>query len=397
MNEAVIVGAVRIPVGIFGGSLRYEKPEDLGAYVIKEAVNRYIPDVNQVERVIMGFTQQTSEAPNAARIALLKAGLPVEVVGSTPHLNCGSGLQAINEMTNAIRVGEVDLGIAGGLESLSRGPFLLRGTMRWGHKIGTTDLIDSLLETGINASTDLYGTINMGVTAENLAKQYNISREEQDEFALRSQKLAGEALKNKVFADQIIPIEVAINRKKVLFDMDEGARPNTTIEDLAKLRPVFVQGGTVTAGNACTMNDGAAAVVLMSKQKADVLGIKPWARIRSQAVVGVHPTIMGIGPAPALRKALERANLSLNDLDLIELNEAFAAQSLACIKELKLDMDKVNVNGGAIALGHPIGATGAILMTRLLYEMRRRKVQFGAVTICIGGGLGIATIVELMN
>ena len=396
MNEVVITGAVRIPVGLFGGAYKMEKPEDLGAKVIKEAVKRYIPDGSRIDRVIMGFTQQTSEAPNAARIALLKAGLPIEVVGTTPHINCGSGLLAINEMTNCIRVGEVDLGIAGGMESLSRGPFLVRGTIRWGHKMGTMEFIDALLETGINASTDLYGSINMGITAENLAKQFNISRREQDEFALRSQKLAGEALKANRFADEIVPYETS-GRKRAIIEKDEGARPETTLEDLAKLPAVFMKGGTVTAGNACTMNDGAAAVVMMSKEKADELGVKPWARVVSHAVAGVHPTVMGIGPVPAMVKALERAKLSLSDLDLVELNEAFAAQAIACIKGLSLDIDKVNVNGGAIALGHPIGATGAILMTRLLYEMKRRKSQFGAVTLCIGGGLGIATIIEMMN
>lgn len=396
MREVVITGAVRLPVGLFGGVYKMEKPDDLGAAVIKAAVSRYISDPNQVDRVIMGFTQQTSEAPNIARIALLKAGLPVEVVGTTPHINCGSGLLAINEMTNAIKVGDMELGIAGGIESLSRGPFLIRGTMRWGHKMGTTELIDALLETGINASTDLYGHINMGITAENLAKQYNISRQEQDEFALRSQKRAGEALKVNRFADEIVPYETT-GKKKVLVEKDEGARPNTTLEELAKLPPVFMKGGSVTAGNSCTMNDGAAAVVLMSKEKADALGIRPWARILSHAVAGVHPTVMGIGPVPALKKALDRTRLNLNDLELIELNEAFAAQALACIKELNLDLNKVNVNGGAIALGHPIGATGAILMTRLLYEMKRRKAQFGAATLCIGGGLGIATIVEMLN
>ena len=321
------------------------------------------------------------------------AGISEDAAAYTVHRQCASGLQAISNGTQQIQTGRVEVVVAGGTESLSHAPYYLKKA-RYGFGAGDGVLVDSLTEAGPGGQpASIYGSVSMGDTAENVAEQFKISREDQDKFAVQSQERCQRALAGGVFKDEIVPVTIKTRKGTIIFDTDEGPRV-TTLEKLATLKPVFKKEGTVTAGNSCGRNDAASAVVLMSADKANELGIKPLARIISDAAVGVPPQIMGIGPVPAVRKALKQAGLTLGDIDLIELNEAFASQSLAVIRELGLDKEKVNVNGGAIGLGHPIGATGARLITTLLYEMRRRKSRYGMVTLCIGGGQGMATIIE---
>jgi acetyl-CoA C-acetyltransferase len=397
MQEVVIVSAVRTAVGKLGGTLKDVQPEELTRIVIEEAVQRAQIEKESIDEVIIGQTKQSADAPNIARVAALMAKIPIEVPAYTVMRQCGSGLQAVNNAAQAIMCGLADIVVAGGTESMSNAPYYLRGA-RYGYRAGNAVLVDSNTESQPRSQPiDQYGSLTMGLTAENLAEKYNISREEQDAFSLTSQERAAAAIQEGKFKDEIIPVYVPQRKSDpIVFDTDEHPR-KTSMEQLAKLQPVFKEGGTVTAGNSSGRNDGAACLVLMSAKEAQRRNIKPMAILRSQAVAGVSPEIMGIGPAPATRKALKLAGLTLDDIGLIELNEAFAAQSLAVIKELGLNQEITNVNGGAIALGHPLGCSGARILTTLLYEMKRRKVKYGLATICIAGGLGLADVVELVD
>ncbi|MBE0228881.1 acetyl-CoA C-acetyltransferase [Thermoanaerobacterium thermosaccharolyticum] len=391
MKEVVIASGVRTAVGKFGGTLLNVPAVDLGAVVIKEALKRANVKPEDVSEVIMGNVLQAGLGQNPARQAEIKAGIPVEVPAMTVNMVCGSGLRAVTLAAQAVMLGDADIVVAGGMENMSRAPYILNDA-RFGYRMNNGQLVDEMVYDGL---TDVFNQYHMGITAENLAEKYGISREEQDEFAYRSQKLAAEAISSGRFEDEIVPVIVPQKKgEPIEFKVDEYVRPNTTIEALAKLKPAFKKDGTVTAGNASGINDAAAAVVVMSKEKADELGIKPLATIKSFGYAGVDPSIMGIGPVYATRKALEKANLTVDDLDLIEANEAFAAQSLAVAKELKFNMDRVNVNGGAIAIGHPIGASGCRILVTLLYEMQKRNSHTGLATLCIGGGMGIAMVVE---
>jgi len=394
VNEVVIVSAVRTAVGRIGGALKDVQPEDLAKVVIAEAIDRAGIEPATIDEVIFGQTKQSADAANLARVAALKAGLPVEVPAYTVMRQCGSGLQAVNNAAQAIMAGQASIVVAGGTESMSNAPYYMRGA-RYGYGSGNAVLVDSNTESQPRSQpVEIYGDLTMGLTAENLADKYGISREEQDIFAQRSQERALDAIKGGRFAGEIIPVEIPQRKAEpTVFAIDEHPR-GTSLERLAKLAPVFKEGGSVTAGNSSGRNDGAACLVVMSAKEAQRRGLQPLAAIRSQAVAGVPPEIMGIGPVPATRKALALAGLTLDDIGLIELNEAFAAQSLAVIRELGLNQDIVNVNGGAIALGHPLGCSGARLLATLLFEMRRRGTRYGLATLCIAGGQGIATIVE---
>lgn len=397
MREVVIVDAVRTPIGRYNGSLRHIRPDDLGAAVIKALVERN-PDVPaaEIEEVVLGNANQAGEDNrNVARMSGLLAGLPVEVAGTTINRLCGSGLDAVNYAARAIIAGEGDIFIAGGTESMTRAPLVMakpekdfpRGNMEMFDTTIGWRFVNSKLK-------DMYGTDSMPETAENVAKKYGISREAQDEFAAQSQLRAQNAVEAGRFENEIVPVVYEDKKgNKTVIDSDEHPRPGTTVEKLAKLKPLF-KDGTVTAGNASGVNDGASALLLMSREKAEQLGLKPLAKYIVSATVGLDPSIMGMGPVYAVQKALKRANLSVEDMELIELNEAFAAQSLGCIQELGLDQSRVNVNGGAIAFGHPLGASGARILTTLLYEMKKRDSKYGLATMCVGVGQGIATIIE---
>jgi 3-oxoadipyl-CoA thiolase len=397
MQDAVILSAVRTPVGRYAGALKDQRPDDLAALVIAEAVRRADVPPDAIEDVILGCANQAGEDNrDVARMALLLAGLPVEVGGQTVNRLCGSGLQAINSAAHAIQAGESDVWVAGGVESMTRAP-LVMGKPESGFPRGEMKLQDTTLGWRfINPRlAALHHPYSMGETAENVAERYDVSRSDQDAFALESNRRALAAIQAGRLRDEIVPVPVAVGKgETALVETDEQPRPDTTLEKLAKLRPVFREGGSVTAGNSSSINDGAAALVLASAERAAALGARPRARIVACAVAGVDPAYMGLGPIPASRKALARAGLSVADLDLVELNEAFAAQSLPCIRELGLDPAKVNVNGGAIALGHPLGCSGARLMTTLLHELERRGGRYGLATMCIGVGQGIATIIE---
>jgi acetyl-CoA C-acetyltransferase len=393
VNEAVIIDSVRTPIGKLGGMLSTVLVDFLAAKVIKETLKRSGVASDLVDEVIMGQAKQSADSSNLGRLALLRAELPVQVPGYTIHRQCGSGLQAINSANMQIKLGLSDVIIAGGAESMSTAPYYIRDA-RYGYRSGNGLLLDPNTESQpYSQPIEKYGNLTMGITAENLAKKYKIDRFEQDEFALRSQELAAKAIQNGFFKDQIVPYEVKQRKETILFEQDEHPR-NTTLEKLSALKPVFQLDGTVTAGNASGRNDAASAILMMNESVAKERGYKPKARIIAQASVGVDPNIMGIGPVYSTQKVLKMSGLSLKDIGLIELNEAFSAQALAVIKELDLNLDTVNVNGGAIALGHPIGATGAILTTKLLHEMERRGEKYGLVTLCIGGGQGISTIFE---
>ena len=393
MNNPVIVESVRTAIGKMGGTLKDEVVDFLGAKVIEEVLTRRNINKSFVDEVIMGQAKQSSDSSNLARLALLRANLPVEVTGYTVHRQCGSGLQAINNADQQIRLGLSEVIVAGGAESMSTAPYYLRNA-RHGYGAGNGMLVDPNTESQPRSQPmEVYGDLTMGMTAENLAEQHNISRMEQDEYAYRSQELAEKAISEGHFKKEIVPYELKTRKGITVFDTDEHPR-KTPIEKLGNLKAVFKEGGSVTAGNASGRNDAASAVLMMSDKKAQEYELTPKARIIAQAVSGVSPEIMGIGPVPSTLKALKIAGLTLNDIGLVELNEAFAAQTLAVIKELNLDINRVNVNGGAIALGHPIGATGSILMTKLLHNMERRGEKYGIVTLCMGGGQGITTIVE---
>ena len=389
MQEAVIVAARRTAVGAFGGSLKDIPAAELGRLVLDELMDGSGVPREAVDEVIFGHGYVHGGGLNSARISSQRAGFPQRTPAFIVIKACGSSLKAIDLAAQSIMSGQADCVVAGGVENMSLVPHLVQH--RWGKRMGDDLMVDALFGDGLICSLE---GVHMGVTAENLAERHGITREEQDAFALESHRRAAEAQREGRFAAEIVPVTVKERRSERSFDQDESVRPEATMEDLRKLRPVFVDGGTVTAGNSCPMNDGAAAVVVASRAKADELGLEPLARVKAFASAGVDPAIMGIGPVPATRKALDRAGLTLKDIDLIELNEAFAAQSLAVMRELELDPDRVNVNGGAIALGHPVGATGAKLTTTLLHEMHRRDVRYGLVTLCMAGGLGIATIYE---
>ncbi|MFS0671061.1 thiolase family protein [Peribacillus frigoritolerans] len=393
MNEAVIIESVRTPIGRLGGSLSTVLVDFLAAKVITEVSNRSGVTPDLVDEVILGQAKQSADSSNLGRLALLRAGLPVQIPGYTIHRQCGSGLQAINSADMQIKLGLSDVIIAGGAESMSTAPYYIRNA-RFGYRSGNGLLLDPNTESQpYSQPIEEYGNLTMGETAENLARKYGIGRGEQDEFALRSQELAKKAIQTGIFKDEIVPYEINNRKESLLFDTDEHPR-HTTLEKLSALKPVFQANGTVTAGNASGRNDAASAILMMNESIARERGFKPKARIVAQASIGVSPEIMGIGPVYSTKKVLNMSGLRLEDIGLIELNEAFSAQALAVIKELNLNIEKVNVNGGAIALGHPIGATGAILTTKLLHEMERRGEKYGLVTLCIGGGQGISTIFE---
>ncbi|MDW7684378.1 MAG: acetyl-CoA C-acetyltransferase [Bacillota bacterium] len=391
MRNAVVVGAVRTPVGSFGGSLKDVAAVDLGALVIREALRRAGVSGDQVDEVIMGNVLQAGLGQNPARQAALRAGLPVDVPALTINKVCGSGLKAMNLAASAVMLGDADIVVAGGMENMSQAPYLTAGA-RWGLRMGNATLVDSMLTDGLMCA---FNDIHMGITAENIAADFCISREEQDELAAESQRRAVAAIEAGRFKDEIIPVEIPQRKgDPVIFDTDEFPKKGSNAEVLAKLRPAFKKDGTVTAGNASGINDGAAAVVVMSESKAKELGLTPLATIASYASAGVEPRIMGTGPIAATKKALAKANLSMGDLELIEANEAFASQALSVAKTLEFDMERVNVNGGAIAIGHPIGASGARIFVTLLFEMQKRDAKVGLATLCIGGGQGVATIVR---
>lgn len=391
MREVVIVSAVRTPVGAFGGSFKDLSAVQLGTIVAKEALKRANVDPTIVDEVIFGNVLQAGLGQNVARQVSVHAGIPVGVPSFTVNKVCGSGLKTVALAAQAIMAGEADIILAGGTENMSQAPYLLKSA-RWGQRMGDGTIEDYMVKDGL---WDIFNDTHMGVTAENIAEKYSFTREEQDNIALISQNRAEEAIKSDRFKDEIVAVEVPQRRKDpIVVDTDEFPRFGTTIEALAKLRPAFKKDGTVTAGNASGINDGAAAFIIMSKEKADELGLTPLATIASYASAGVDPSLMGTGPIPATKKALAKINMTVEDLDLVEANEAFAAQALSVIKDLNLDTDKTNVNGGAIALGHPIGASGARILVSLLYEMGKRDAKNGLATLCIGGGQGIAMIVK---
>ncbi|MEP9405496.1 thiolase family protein [Peribacillus frigoritolerans] len=393
MSNVVIIDSVRTAIGKLGGALENVPADFLAAAVLDEVIKRADIPKESIDEVIMGQAKQSSDASNLARVASLRAGYPVEVPGYTVHRQCGSGIQAINSASQQIQSGLGDVVIAGGAESMSTAPYYMRN-IRFGLKSGNGQLLDPNTESQPGSQpVEDYGMLTMGMTAENLAEKYSISRTEQDEFALRSQENARRAISAEIFSKEIVPYQIKTKKGVIEFNVDEHPR-ETSLEKLASLKPVFKKNGTVTAGNSSGRNDGASALILMSEEAAKRHGKKPKARVIAQAAAGVSPNYMGLGPVNSTLKALQIAGLKLNDIDLIELNEAFSAQALAVIKELKLDMNKVNPNGGAIAMGHPIGATGAILATKLIHELERTGKRYGLVTLCIAGGLGISTIIE---
>jgi acetyl-CoA C-acetyltransferase len=393
MRKVVIVDGIRTAIGRMGGALKDINVEFLSEKVLRKVLEKTGIEGKEIDQVVWGHAKQSSDNPNLARLAALTAGLPIEVAGYTVHRQCASGLQAINCAAQEIMCGFAEIILAGGGESMSTAPYYLRKA-RYGYEAGNAELVDPNTESQPRAQPiEVYGQLTMGMTAENLAEQYKISRQEQDEFALASQEKAAAAIIDGKFHAEIVPYEIKKRKETIIFDTDEHPRL-TSLGKLAELIPAFKSGGTVTAGNSSGRNDGASAVVIMSEEEAIKRGLKPRLRIIAQASAGVSPEIMGIGPVPSTLKALKQAGLTLNDIDLFELNEAFAAQSIAVVKELNINMKKLNVNGGAIALGHPIGGTGAILMTKLMYEMERRGSRYGLVTLCIGGGQGLTTIVE---
>ncbi|MBI4321841.1 MAG: thiolase family protein [Chloroflexi bacterium] len=397
MREAVIVDAVRTPIGRYGGALKSVRPDDLAAFIITKLLERTPVNHEDIEDVMLGCTNQAGEDNrNVARMAVLLAGLPVTVPGVTLNRLCASSLQAVNGAAQAIQTGNGDIIIAGGVESMTRSPFVMQKP-EVEYPRGEITMYDTTIGWRMTnpKMVDKYPPLGMGETAELVAEKHGVSREEQDEFALLSQQKTAAAMREGRFDAEMVPVPIPQRKgEPKLFAVDEHPRPETTLEGLRALRPAFKRDGTVTAGNSSGINDGAAAVLMMSGQKAAELGLKPMARVIATAVAGVHPSYMGMGPIPATRKALQRAGLSLGEIGVIELNEAFASQSLACIRELGMEISKVNPNGGAIALGHPLGCTGARIVTTLVHEMARREASYGLATMCVGVGQGVATIVE---
>jgi acetyl-CoA C-acetyltransferase len=390
MRDVVIVGAARTPIGSFNGALSGVSAVDLGATVIKEAINRAGITPDMVDETILGCILQAGQGQGVARQAAVKAGIPVEKPAMTINMICGSGLKSVQLAAQSIISGENEIVVAGGTENMSQAPYLLKNA-RTGYRMGHGEIVDAMIH---DALTDAFHNYPMGITAENLAEKYGISREEQDQFAVGSQNKAEAAMKEGKFKDEIVPVVVSSKKGDVIVDTDEYPRAGATLDGMAKLRPSFKKDGTVTAGNASGINDGAAALVIMSADRAKELGLEVLGKIVGYGSAGVDPSLMGIGPVPAVKKALERAKLEIKDMDLIEANEAFAVQSLCVARELQFDMEKVNVNGGAIALGHPVGASGARILTTLLYEMKKRDAKHGLATLCIGGGMGTAVVIE---
>lgn len=391
MKEIVIASAVRTAVGTFGGSLKNIAPADLGATVIKEALNRAKVSPEKVDEVLFGSVLQAGYGQGVARQSAMKAGLPKEVPAVTVNMICGSGLKTVSMACQAIIAGDAEIIVAGGTENMSMTPYLLKSA-RWGQRMGDGQMYDPMVKDGL---WDVFNDYHMGITAENIAEQWSITREELDAFSVQSQNRAEAARDAGKFKDEIVPVMIPQRKgDPIAFDTDEFIRDGATIESLAKLRPAFKKDGVVTAATSSGINDGAAALVIMSKEKADELGIEPLATIVSHASAGVDPSIMGIGPVPASKKALKKAGLEVKDLELVEANEAFAAQSIAVVKDLGLNTDIVNVNGGAIAIGHPIGASGARILVTLLHEMKKRDAKLGLATLCIGGGMGEALIAK---
>ena len=389
-KKIVLAGACRTAIGTMGGELSTVPAPELGAIVIKEALKRAGVAPEAVDQVYMGCVIQAGQGQNVARQATLKAGLPIEVPAVTINVVCGSGLEAVNMAAEMILSGDADIVVAGGMENMSMAPYaMMKG--RYGYRMGNATLVDTMVN---DALWDAFNNYHMGITAENICDQWGITREELDEFAAASQQKACAAIEAGRFKDEIVPIEVKKKKETVIVDTDEGPRPGSTVEVLGKLRPAFKKDGRVTAGNASSINDGAAAVVVMSEEKAKELGVKPMATWVAGALGGVDPKIMGIGPVAATRKVLKRTGMEIKDFDIIEANEAFAAQSVAVGKELGFDLNKLNPNGGAIALGHPVGASGCRILVTLLHEMEKADAKKGLATLCIGGGMGCATIVE---
>jgi acetyl-CoA C-acetyltransferase len=389
-REVVVLSGVRTAIGDYGGSLKDVPPSDLAARVIREAVARAKIAPDEVGHVVLGNVIHTEPKDMyISRVAAINGGLPKETPALTLNRLCGSGLQAIVSAAQVIKLGDADVAVGGGAESMSRGAYVLP-TERWGARMGNAEVMDMM----VGALTDPFDSVHMGITAENVAAKWSISRQQQDELAVESNKRAINAMEKGWFKEQILPIELKGRKGPVIVDTDEHPRADASMDGLAKLRTVFQKDGTVTAGNASSINDGASAVVLMERKAAERKGLKPMARLVAYAHAGVDPKFMGIGPVPAVKKVLERAGLRVQDLDVIESNEAFAAQACAVAKDLGFDLKKVNPNGGAIALGHPIGATGSILTVKVIYELQRTGGRYGLVTMCIGGGQGIAAVFE---
>ena len=390
-KKVVLAGACRTAIGKMGGALSNTPAADLGSIVIKEALNRAGVKPEQVDEVLMGCVIQAAQGQNVARQASIKAGLPIEVPAVTLNVVCGSGLNCVNQAAAMIMAGQADIVVAGGMENMSMAPYAMTKA-RFGYRMNNATIVDTMVN---DALTDAFNHYHMMITAENICDRWNLTREELDEFSANSQQKAEKAMAEHKFDDEIVPVPVKVKKEIVEFKVDEGPRPGTTAESLAKLRCCSgKEGGMVTAGNASGINDGAAAIVVMSEEKAKELGVTPMATWVQGALAGVEPGIMGIGPVAATRKVMERTGLTVDDMDLIEANEAFAAQSVAVARELGFDMSKVNVNGGAVALGHPVGASGCRILVTLLHEMQKRDAKKGLATLCIGGGMGCATIVE---
>lgn len=390
-KKVVLAGACRTAIGKMGGALSNTPAAELGAIVIKEALNRAGVKPEQVDEVLMGCVIQAAQGQNVARQASIKAGLPIEVPAVTLNVVCGSGLNCVNQAAAMIMAGQADIVVAGGMENMSMAPYAMTKA-RFGYRMNNATIVDTMVN---DALTDAFNHYHMMITAENICDRWNLTREELDEFSANSQQKAEKAMAEHKFDDEIVPVPVKVKKQIVEFKVDEGPRPGTTVETLAKLRCCSgKEGGMVTAGNASGINDGAAAIVVMSEEKAKELGVTPMATWVQGALAGVEPEIMGIGPVAATRKVMERTGLTVDDMDLIEANEAFAAQSVAVARELGFDMSKVNVNGGAVALGHPVGASGCRILVTLLHEMQKRDAKKGLATLCIGGGMGCATIVE---
>ncbi|MFD4819788.1 thiolase family protein [Peribacillus butanolivorans] len=390
-EDIVIVSAVRTPIGRYGGAFKEISSGHLASIAIKEAIKRANIEAEQVDEVILGEVRQTTESSNVARVAALRSGIPDSAPAFTVNRLCASGMQAITSAAQQISTGQANIVVAGGTENMSRSPIYLRSARFGGDR---TKLVDSNTEAG-QQPQEIYGeNLGMGITAENVAIRYKVSREEQDAFSVGSQRRAAKAMDEGKFKDEIVPVQVIDRKSTITIEKDEYPRPDTTSEKLANLKPAFKENGTVTAGNACGRNDGASALVLMKASEATRLQLKPIAKIIDWATAGVSPEVMGIGPVPAVRKLLERTGKKVEEIGLFELNEAFASQALAVIRELGLDENKVNVNGGAIALGHPVGSTGARIVTTLIHEMIRRQERYGIATLCVGGGQGMAILIE---
>ena len=389
-KKIVLAGACRTAIGVMGGALSTTPAPELGTIVIKEALKRSGVKPEQVDMVYMGCVIQAGTGQNPARQAAVNAGIPVESPAITINVLCGSGLDCVNTAARMIREGEADIIVAGGIENMSMAPYALQNA-RFGYRMGNNQIYDTMIT---DALTDAFHHYHMGITAENVAEQWGLTREELDAFAANSQQKACAAIASGRFKDEIVPVEVKKKKETVLFDTDEGPRQGVTVESLSKLRPAFKKDGMVTAGNASSINDGAAAIVVMSEEKAKQLGVKPMATWIDGTLAGVDPSIMGVGPIAATKKLFAITGLTIQDMDLVEANEAFAAQSVAVARDLDFDMSKVNVNGGAIALGHPVGCSGCRILVTLLYEMEKRDAKKGLATLCVGGGMGCAAIVE---